>query len=141
MRERTRPDPVRDAEYSRSGRKLTDQQIKEIREALSRGERRSDLARLYGVTYQCIWGLDRGKTWKRKPRPNPVSSQTRQEVLDRAGYRCERCRESGILHLHHILRRSQGGSHDASNLLALCPQCHGHVHDHPAWAKAEGLLA
>lgn len=46
----------------------------------------------------------------------------------------------GRLDPHHLLRRSQGGSDDPSNLLLLCRAHHRWVHDHPAQARALGLL-
>ena len=42
--------------------------------------------------------------------------------------------------VHHVLRRSQGGGHDPSNLLALCTACHQWVHANPAKAIELGLL-
>lgn len=33
-----------------------------------------------------------------------------------------------VLHSHHILPRSAGGSDDKSNLVILCPTCHALVH-------------
>jgi len=46
----------------------------------------------------------------------------------------------GALHVHHLLRRSQGGSDDPSNLATLCAVHHGWVHEHPARSVALGLL-
>lgn len=44
-------------------------------------------------------------------------------------------------HVHHIRRRSQGGTNDPWNLVLLCGIAHGYVHDHPAWSRTVGLLA
>lgn len=58
--------------------------------------------------------------------------RVRASVLKRARNRCERCGLPsdivGALHLHHRLRRSQGGAHEAENLAALCHECHAKVH-------------
>lgn len=70
----------------------------------------------------------------------------RPVVLARACHRCERCglpeRVVGALHMHHRLRRSQGGTHEASNLVALCRGCHGEIHDgshdSSAWLVTSG---
>ena len=43
-------------------------------------------------------------------------------------------------HRHHIRRRSQGGTDDASNTTDICSDCHQHVHANPAWSYANGLL-
>jgi 5-methylcytosine-specific restriction protein A len=41
---------------------------------------------------------------------------------------CERCESAGRVvparEVHHILPLSQGGTHAADNLMALCPSCH-----------------
>lgn len=78
--------------------------------------------------------------WKRRYKRPVVSAAVQAEVLERAGFRCERCHESAALHLHHKLRRSQGGAHDASNLVALCPRCHSWTHDNPKEASEQGWL-
>lgn len=68
----------------------------------------------------------------------------RKAVLERAGYKCERCRKPSHpvygprLEAHHRLARSQGGSNDPSNGAALCggpDGCHARVTDHraPDW--------
>lgn len=66
-------------------------------------------------------------------------------VMERAGWRCEvehdgtRC-ENRATQAHHVLRRSQGGADDPSNLLATCAVCHHHIHAHPEWAYQRGYL-
>lgn len=44
-------------------------------------------------------------------------------------------------HLHHIVRRSQGGEHVASNLIHVSSDCHQYIHANIAWAKKHGFLA
>lgn len=57
--------------------------------------------------------------------------------------RCERCGgdldQSGM-EAHHRKLRSQGGGHDLTNLLALCPACHRWCHDHPSVARFSGWI-
>lgn len=76
---------------------------------------------------------------------NRLWRQARRETESRAKGRCE-ARVEGVCEgrgsqAHHILRRSQGGADDPSNLAWLCSSCHGHVHANPAWAYEAGLLA
>lgn len=76
--------------------------------------------------------------------PNRLWRQVRREVEARANGRCEAriddvCEGRGC-HAHHLLRRSQGGANDPSNLAWLCAACHGYVHANPAWAYEAGLL-
>ena len=47
----------------------------------------------------------------------------------------------GGLHVHHVLPRSRGGSHDVENLVLLCSWHHEWAHGHPELAKGYGLLA
>ena len=55
---------------------------------------------------------------------------------------CERCFERGILveteEIHHKLPLSEGGTHDRSNLIALCKSCHSREHAERGdrWRKA-----
>jgi hypothetical protein len=76
--------------------------------------------------------------------PNRLWRQVRREVESRANGRCEArvpdvCDIKGV-HAHHLLRRSQGGVDDPSNLAWLCAQCHRHIHANPAWSYEHGWL-
>jgi len=43
----------------------------------------------------------------------------------RAGWRCQACGRGGRLDVHHVVKRSQGGSDwDLEALVALCRRCH-----------------
>ena len=49
----------------------------------------------------------------------------REVVLARAGWRCQACGRGGRLDVHHVVKRSQGGSDwDLDALVALCRRCH-----------------
>ena len=51
----------------------------------------------------------------------------RQQVMDRAGGRCERC--GGVaVDAHHLVARVDGGADALANLLALCEDCHAEEH-------------
>lgn len=73
-----------------------------------------------------------------------VSPKVRAEVLRRSQGHCE-ARIGEICtgdyeHAHHRRRRSQGGADSAANLLAVCRECHRHIHANPAWSEAQGFL-
>ena len=53
-------------------------------------------------------------------------SVIRQRVLERDGHTCQMCGlvASSNLHIHHIMKRSKGGTDHPDNLLTLCPSCH-----------------
>ena len=46
----------------------------------------------------------------------------------------------GAGHVHHILPRGRGGTHELSNLVCLCTGHHQWVHNHPTFSKRLGLL-
>jgi hypothetical protein len=49
----------------------------------------------------------------------------RTTVLARAGWRCQACGVRRRLDVHHVIKRSQGGSDfDLNHLVALCRWCH-----------------
>jgi len=52
----------------------------------------------------------------------------RREILARDGYKCLHCDRGGLLHVHHIIFRKNGGRTSAENLMALCLGCHGMIH-------------
>lgn len=56
-----------------------------------------------------------------------ISEKTREEVLNRDNYECKICRRKENLHLHHLIKRKNGGNHKADNLVTLCASCHRHI--------------
>lgn len=90
----------------------------------------------------------RAKPLKRSPlRSKPKSDaewlKARKVVLKRSEGRCEaRIRGcQGQAHqVHHILRRSQGGKHEPSNLLSVCNFCHEHIHANPKLSAENNFL-
>lgn len=43
-------------------------------------------------------------------------------------YRCRRCGGLGPIQVHHIVKRSQGGGDELTNLQSLCVPCHKAAH-------------
>ena len=63
--------------------------------------------------------------FRRKTTHDLLWEKSRRTVLLRAKGRCEVCGRPAPLDVHHIVKRSQGGSHDPDwNLIALCRPCH-----------------
>ena len=60
-----------------------------------------------------------------------IRPAVRQAVLTRDHDRCSlpTCRNTLWIDVHHIIPKSQGGSHQESNLLSLCGQHHRLLHD------------
>ena len=56
-----------------------------------------------------------------------IPEKTRERVLKRDGYECQVCRRKDSLHLHHLIKRKNGGNHEAGNLITLCASCHRHI--------------
>ena len=52
----------------------------------------------------------------------------REAVFSRDNYECQCCgrtiKDGAILHVHHILYRSNGGTNRMSNLITVCEKCH-----------------
>jgi len=48
----------------------------------------------------------------------------RARILKRAGGHCEACGVEAKLEVDHIVNVAEGGTHDLTNLQALCPDCH-----------------
>jgi hypothetical protein len=49
-------------------------------------------------------------------------------AMQRAGWRCARCKSRRPLHPHHRKYRSHGGTHQVENLEAVCWDCHRVIH-------------
>jgi hypothetical protein len=81
--------------------------------------------------------MSKAKPGERKNLP----LKTQVIVLTESGYRCAvpNCRAILALDMHHIWEVSAGGSNDPSNLIALCPTCHGLYHR--GTIKADSIYA
>lgn len=86
------------------------------------------------------------KTAMRANLPNIAWLVARDKALERAHYWPE-CAQLGLegecwggIEVHHVLRRSQGGTDELSNLLCLCSRHHRYVHEHPAESYERGWL-
>ncbi len=76
-------------------------------------------------------------------RPQADTRSFTLAVLCRAGSMCEADTPActiGATMAHHRKLRSQGGSNDPDNGLAVCAPCHRWIHDHPAEAYAQGWM-
>ena len=62
-------------------------------------------------------------------RLDPVAyRRLRHRVLERDGWRCQRCGSLCELEVHHIRSRGLLGDDAAENLITLCARCHQEVH-------------
>jgi len=67
-------------------------------------------------------------------------SSVRRQVLVRDGNICQVCggQRSGALHIHHICKRTEGGTDHLDNLITVCNRCHRgadtKLYD-PDWSK------
>jgi len=52
----------------------------------------------------------------------------RREILERDSWRCQKCRCSKNLDVHHVRRRSALGDDAETNLITLCRKCHQILH-------------
>lgn len=50
-------------------------------------------------------------------------------AMQRAGWRCSRCRSMRPLQPHHRKYRSHGGTHRIDNLEPVCWDCHRMIHE------------
>ena len=57
-----------------------------------------------------------------------IPTHVRRDVYRRDSYSCVICYNTGSIHIHHIVHRSQGGKSEPYNLVCLCPTCHAIVH-------------
>jgi len=66
-------------------------------------------------------------------RSPPDWAERRKVVYDRDGGCCRRCGVAVSLdkcHIHHLIRRSEGGHHSLENLVTLCRDCHSLMPEH-----------
>ena len=80
----------------------------------------------------------RNKTGRQNLPPN-----MRASLYERSGGSCERCDKgfhARYMHIHHRLLRSRGGADDATNLVIICPSCHGWAHRNVAVATQQGWI-
>jgi len=47
-----------------------------------------------------------------------------KRVLERDGWRCQKCGSLENLQVHHMIKQSQQGSAALRNLVSLCAHCH-----------------
>ncbi|MDR0884645.1 MAG: HNH endonuclease [Oscillospiraceae bacterium] len=62
-----------------------------------------------------------------------ISTSVRKQVYKRDNKTCVLCQHDEVIHLHHIVKRSQGGLSIPKNLVCLCPTCHKIVHGTYEW--------
>lgn len=70
-----------------------------------------------------------------------LTNETRKAVYKRDGYRCALCDSPRTIQIHHVMKRSQGGTNEPHNLITLCMYCHGVAHgtrfpEHADWMNA-----
>ena len=49
-----------------------------------------------------------------------IPNSVRKAIYKRDGYRCALCDSNRGLQIHHVMKRSQGGSDSPHNLITLC---------------------
>jgi len=54
----------------------------------------------------------------------PFSEKLKEDVRNKAFYRCSICHRLGNIQIHHIVPQSEGGLDDQSNATPLCTNCH-----------------
>jgi len=66
----------------------------------------------------------------KRSRLDPGSyEELRQQILRRDGWRCQLCGALSNLEVHHKEFRSQSGDDSEENLITLCAECHGRIHN------------
>ena len=68
------------------------------------------------------WGYQKGFNYS--------YSSRREAILHRDNYTCQCCgKKHTRLEVHHIVFRSRGGTDDEKNLITVCKECHGAIHN------------
>jgi 5-methylcytosine-specific restriction endonuclease McrA len=68
------------------------------------------------------------KKVKRIKLGNQLYRRLMKRVLERGGWRCQKCGSLENLQVHHRIRRSQQGDDALANLVTLCAYCHTAEH-------------
>ena len=68
------------------------------------------------------------KKLKRIKLGKQVYRRLMKRVLERDGWRCQKCGSIENLQIHHKIRRSQQGNDSLENLVTLCAYCHMEEH-------------
>jgi len=60
-----------------------------------------------------------------------VTPAQKRRIKEEAGFKCAvtNCNATSPLDIHHIVYQENGGSDDDHNLICLCKNCHGRVHN------------
>jgi hypothetical protein len=73
-------------------------------------------------------GIRESRKMLKKVKPIKLSRQVyrrlMKRVLERDGWRCQKCGALDNLQVHHTIRRSQQGDDALRNLVTLCAYCH-----------------
>jgi 5-methylcytosine-specific restriction endonuclease McrA len=71
---------------------------------------------------------------------NQASQQlARQRTIKARGSICQQCGASGYVELHHTVEVINGGTHDDSNLVLLCYECHQKEHGNTLGKKGKAF--
>ena len=57
-----------------------------------------------------------------------IDNKLRRAIYRRDGWRCALCDDPRTIQIHHVVKRSVGGSNHPHNLICLCGTCHAAVH-------------
>lgn len=69
----------------------------------------------------------------------------RKQVYKRDNYTCQNCGRQGgprgsvELHAHHVVPKSKGGTHNPSNLITVCSNCHNAIHNETQAPTSDSL--
>jgi hypothetical protein len=86
-------------------------------------KRQRDLARQVSEEEMAEKSLERALE---KEATDLAWSRRREMVLERDNYACQLCGLVGFtrFHIHHVLKRTEGGTDHLDNLVTVCPKCH-----------------
>jgi 5-methylcytosine-specific restriction endonuclease McrA len=65
--------------------------------------------------------------------------ELKMRILERDGWKCQRCGRRDQLQIHHMIRRSQLGADGEETLIVLCGGCHHWLHS--GWGCAVNSVA